>query len=36
MGRVPGELVLADHVTKGKTWREIDELESGVGVKGTG
>ena len=31
MRRVLGGLNLADHVTKGKTWREIDELMRGVG-----
>ena len=29
--RVPGTLDLSDHLTKGKTWREIDELVRGVG-----
>ena len=31
MRRVPGELNMPDHVTKGKAWREIDELVRGVG-----
>ena len=31
MRRVPGELNFADLLTKGKTWREIDELVRGVG-----
>ena len=31
MRRVPGELNLADHLTKGKTWWEVEELVGKVG-----
>ena len=33
MRRVPGTLNLADHLTKGKTWREVEQLVKKVGCR---